>query len=214
MSNPDPVDPPANQQNGQATNKKSNKAVWFILLSFATPVALAYIIFFFVDVSSYTNRGEILNPIVHIGDFSLTDADGKKIPVDKLTYKWRLISFLDKNCNQACEKRLHDSRQIHASLGKNRHRVYRMFVHLEPAGDNLKTLIDAEHKDVIHVYGDDESLQQLLGSSVINKNALLHDNAIYIMDPMGNVMMRFTQEQPNKDFLYDLRKLLKASQIG
>ena len=42
----------------------------------------------------------------------------------------------------------------------------------------------------------------------------LQNNETYIMDPMGNVMMRFTQEQPNKEFLYDLKKLLKASQIG
>lgn len=199
---------------GQAPKKKSNTTVWLVLLSFAAPVALSYIIFFFIDVSSFTNRGEILNPIVHIKSFALNDETGKRIPVEKLTYKWRLISFLDKNCNQACVQRLHDARQIHSSLGKNRHRVDRMFVHFEPAGEDLQTLIDTEHKDVIHVYGNDKLISNILGSSVIDKNAQLHDNVIYIMDPMGNVMMRFTQDQPSKDFLYDLRKLLKASQIG
>jgi hypothetical protein len=34
------------------------------------------------------------------------------------------------------------------------------------------------------------------------------------MDPMGNIMMRFTQDQPIVDFQFDMKKLLKASQIG
>jgi len=194
--------------------KRSNTTVWLILLSFAAPVALAYFIYFFIDVSSFTNRGEILNPIVNIGAFSLKDAQGKKIPLEKLTYKWRLISFLDKNCNKACTKRLYDSRQVHASLGKNRHRVDRMFIHFEPASDDLQKLIDEKHPGVIHVYGNDKIISNLLEGSVIDKDSHIRDNVIYIMDPMGNVMMRFTQDQPDKDFLYDLRKLLKASQIG
>jgi len=203
-----------NQVSQPPTKQKSNTTVWLILLSFAAPVALSYFIFFFVDVSSFTNKGEILDPIVHIGEFSLKDETGKKIPVEKLTYKWRLISFLDKNCNKACVKRLYDSRQVHTSLGKNRHRVDRMFIHLEPASEDLKKLIKTEHKSSIQVYGDDTLISNVLRSSVKDKNAQLHDNVIYIMDPMGNVMMRFTQDQPDKDFLHDLRKLLKASQIG
>jgi len=203
-----------NQVSDSSTSNKSNTTVWLILLSFAAPVVLSYIIFYFVDVSSFTNKGEILNPIVHIGEFSLKDETGKKIPVEKLTYKWRLISFLDKNCNKACAKRLYDSRQVYTSLGKDRHRVDRMFIHFEPASDDLKNLIKTEHKGSIQVYGDDTLISKILAPSVKDKNAQLHDNVIYIMDPMGNVMMRFTQEQPDKDFLYDLRKLLKASQIG
>ncbi len=214
MTDQQPVTPADSRTDNQLKTKKSNTTVWLILLSFAAPVILAYVIFFFVDVDSYTNHGEILNPIVQIGDFELKDADGKLIPVDKLTYKWRLISFLDKHCNQACQSRLHDSRQIHTSLGKDRHRVNRMFVHLESADNELKTLIDSEHPGVIHVYGDAQHIESVIGHSKNGNGPMLHDNIIYIMDPMGNVMMRFTQDQPNKDLLYDLRKLLKASQIG
>jgi len=222
MNNSDQVNQQVNTETARegsdqgniSQEKRSNTTVWLILLSFAAPVALAYFIYFFIDVSSFTNRGEILNPIVNIGEFSLKDAQGKKIPLEKLTYKWRLISFLDKNCNQACAKRLYDSRQIHTSLGKNKHRVDRMFIHFEPASDDLQKLIDEEHPGVIHVYGNDKIISNLLDGSVIDKDSHIRDNVIYIMDPMGNVMMRFTQDQPDKDFLYDLRKLLKASQIG
>jgi cytochrome oxidase Cu insertion factor (SCO1/SenC/PrrC family) len=202
---------PAN--NAIAGKKKNPYTVWFVVLAFVAPVALAYIMFFFVDVKSFINHGEILNPIVHISSFKLTDEDNEIIPQAELTFKWRLISFVGKECDQSCESRLYDTRQIHTSLGKDQHRLSRMFIHLEPASESLNKLIDEEHENVIHVNGDVGVIKKALGVN-IRSDASITNNEIYIMDPMGNVMMRFTQEQPNKEFLYDLKKLLKASQIG
>ncbi len=195
--------------NNPISNKRNPYAVWFVVIAFVAPVILAYAIFFLVDVKSFSNHGEILNPIVHIEDFKLKDESNLLIPKDKLTYKWRLISFLSKDCDEVCQTRLYDVRQIHTSLGKNQHRVLRMFVHLEPAGEALNKLIEETHPNIIHVYGNEQDIVNAIGN-----NATITNNETYIMDPMGNVMMRFTQEQPSKEFLYDLRKLLKASQIG
>lgn len=199
--------------NAIADNKRNPYTVWFVVLSFLLPVALAYIIFFFVDVTSFTNRGEILNPIISIADFKLKDDDGEIIAEKELTYKWRLISFVGKDCDESCAARLYDTRQIHTSLSKDQHRLSRMFIHLEPAGDALNALIAEKHEDVIHVNGDAEIIIEVLGTN-IHDGIGINQNETYIMDPMGNVMMRFTQDQPNKDFLRDLKKLLKASQIG
>lgn len=199
--------------NNPMPEKRNPYAVWFVVIAFVAPVVLAYIMFFFVDVTSFTNRGEILNPIIHISDLGLKDENNEIIPKEKLTYKWRLISFLSKDCDAQCETRLYDIRQIHSSLGKNRHRVYRMFVHLEPMGESLSRLVSETHENVIHVNGDKNTIINALGEN-IRDDVSITNNETYIMDPMGNVMMRFTVDQPNKDFLYDLRKLLKASQIG
>lgn len=200
--------------NNPLSGKKRNPyAVWFVVLAFIAPVALAYIIFFFVDVKSFVNHGEILNPIVHISSFKLTDEEDEIIPEKALTYKWRLISFVGKDCDQQCETRLFDTRQIHTSLGKNQHRLIRMFVHLESPGETFSLLIDKTHPSVTHVNGDEKAIIDALGNN-IREDAGITNNETYIMDPMGNVMMRFTQEQPSKEFLYDLKKLLKASQIG
>ncbi|MCK4834262.1 MAG: SCO family protein [Gammaproteobacteria bacterium] len=196
-----------------AGSKRNPYTVWFVVIAFIAPVALAYVMFFLVDVKSFVNHGEILDPIVHIRSFELKNEVGEIIPQDELTYKWRLISFVGKDCDEHCESRLYDSRQIHTSLGKNKHRLIRMFVHLEPAGESLTRLISETHENIISVTGDAESIINALGKNV-REDAGIKNNEIYIMDPMGNVMMRFTQEQPNKEFLHDLKKLLKASQIG
>ena len=199
--------------NAIAGKKRNPYTVWFVVIAFVAPVVLAYVMFFFVEVKSFVNHGEILNPIVHISSFKLTDEANKIIPKAELTYKWRLISFVGKGCDRACENRLYDTRQIHTSLGKDQHRLIRMFIHLEPAGEALVKLIDATHENVIHVNGDVNTIKEVLGIN-IRDDASITNNEIYIMDPMGNVMMRFTQDQPNKELLFDLKKLLKASQIG
>jgi cytochrome oxidase Cu insertion factor (SCO1/SenC/PrrC family) len=196
-----------------ANSKRNPYTVWFVVIAFIAPVILAYIMFFFVDVKSFVNHGEILNPIVHIASFKLKDENNEIIPQDDLTYKWRLISFVGKDCDEQCETRLYDTRQIHRLLAKDQHRLMRMFVHLEPAGDSLIKLIEQTHPNVIHVNGDADTIIDALGANV-REGAGIMNNETYIMDPMGNVMMRFTQDQPNKEFLYDLKKLLKASQIG
>ena len=194
-------------------SKRNPYTLWFVVISFVAPAALAYIMFFFVEVESFVNRGEILEPIVHINDFKLRDENDQIIPQEKLTYKWRLISLVGSECDEKCAKRLYDTRQIYASLGKDRHRVYRMFIHLQPPGDELQALIDEVHSNAIRVTGDAVEIKQALGEN-IREDAGIDNNETYIMDPMGNVMMRFTQDQPNKDFLHDLKKLLKASLIG
>ncbi len=196
-----------------AGKKRNPYTVWFVVMAFIAPVALAYIMFFFVDVKSFVNHGEILNPIIHISSFKLKDENNKIIPEKELTYKWRIISFLNKDCDQQCEKRLYDTRQIHTSLGKDQHRLMRMFIHLQPASESLSRLIAETHPDIINTYGKQDIIIKAFGKNIHN-DAGIKNNEIYIMDPMGNIMMRFTQDQPNKDFLYDLKKLLKASQIG
>ena len=200
-----------------AGKKRNPYTVWFVVIAFIVPVALAYILFYFYEVKTFVNHGEILNPIVHISSFDLKDEQNKIIPQDQLTYKWRLISFVGKDCDQQCEKRLYDTRQIHTSLGKNQHRILRMFVHLEAASDTFSQLITKEHPDVIHVNGNAKIIIDALDANInedVSDNISIRNNETYIMDPMGNVMMRFTQDQPNKEFLFDLKKLLKASQIG
>ncbi len=188
---------------------KNPYTVWFVVLTFVAPVVVAYVVFFFGNVSTFTNKGEILNPIVDISALNLKDENNTLIAKEKLTYKWRLISFVGSDCDEACNSRLYDVRQIHKTLGKNQHRVLRMIVHLGPPSEAFNKVIEAEYPNALKFYGEEKVINDALG-----KTANIKENEIYIMDPRGNIMMRFTQDQPNKDFQKDLGKLLKASQIG
>jgi hypothetical protein len=48
--------------------------------------------------------------------------------------------------------------------------------------------------------------------SLPDNNPITHN--IYVMDPIGNIMMQFSPDLSPKLILKDLNKLLKVSQIG
>lgn len=198
-----------NTQSDNKTAKKNPYTIWFVILSFVAPVVLAYITFYFVDITSFTNKGQIFNPTIRIESLGLKDEAGVIIPKDTLTYKWRIYSFVGSRCDEACNKRLNEVRQLHKSLGKNTHRLIRVIVHLDKPEQKLTDLINTEYSKALNMYGDEQEI-----TDAISNEARLRENEIYFMDPLGNIMMRFTQDQPIKDVRTDLGKLLKASQIG
>ena len=60
----------------QKTNLSSNKnpyTIWFVVFAFVAPAVLAYVMYFFGDIRSFTNHGEILNPVVDISTLKLKD---------------------------------------------------------------------------------------------------------------------------------------------
>lgn len=205
----DPTQGDMNNNVENDSNRKNPYAVWFVVLAFIAPVALAYFMFYFVEVTSFTNKGEIFKPVIAIETLGLRDETGAVIPKDKLTYKWRIYSFVGSHCDEDCNKRLYDVKQMHTRLGKDAHRLIQVIVHIDIADSSLTELIKKEYPAALNLYGDEDEL-----AAAIRNNAQLRDNEIYIMDPMGNIMMRFKKDQPVEDIHFDLRKLLKASQIG
>ena len=182
--------------------------IWFVVLSFVAPVALAYFVFYFVDVSAFNNHGELLKPVVHVSELKPKDKQGNLVDEKELSFKWRFISFVNSSCDERCRERLIESRQVHKTFGKNQHRIIRVIIELSPADESLAEFIRTELPDVVIMSAEAADVEAVLA------NAKLSDNEIYIQDPMGYLMMRFTQQQPIQELQFDVKKLLKASQIG
>ena len=197
------------EQNNANPANRNPYTLWFVVLAFVAPVVVAYVMYFSGAISTYSNNGEILNPIVDVADFKLMDDKNVSVSREALTRKWRLISFVGAECDEACNARLYDSRQVHKSLGKDQERVERLIVHLEPAGSALSGLIKRDYPRAINVYGSEKIISDVLGAG-----AGISNNEIYLVDPIGNVMMRFSNELTKKEIKSDLKKLLKVSQIG
>lgn len=185
---------------------------WFVVIAFVTPVVAAYGLYFLgVAPPSYNNNGELLTPVIDIESLELTDNEGKVFDRDGITlHKWNMMVFTNADCDDACNKVLHKLRQINIAAGKNSYRLRRFIVHLEKAGSGFQTLIDKEYPDARHANGKKETIQ----SALEQVKPDFDKNDIYLVDPLGNIMMRFTGDQPPKEILHDLKKLFKVSQIG
>jgi cytochrome oxidase Cu insertion factor (SCO1/SenC/PrrC family) len=190
----------------QAT-ARSNITLWILLSSFLVPAILAYGYFFFGDRPNIASHGELINPIIDIHTLNITDKNGELISHQELTPKWRLYYFTDSTCDNRCIADLYNMRQINIALGKNQDRVQHVIVHLYTPDDEFIQLIESEHKQAVRAFTTTENLVPLI-------NPLDSVSYIYLVDPLGNIMMKFSNELDPKLVLKDINKLLKLSRIG
>ena len=203
---------PGETEPTRTASKKNPYTPWFVVAAFATPVVLAYALYFLgVTPPAYSNKGELLSPVVDVDAFALTDESNQPLNRDDITvHRWHMIVFAGASCDEACNQILYNLRQINIAVGKNAPRVRHMIVHLEQPGDEFQALIENEYPDARRAYSN----SQTIAAALQEVGANFRSNEIYIMDPLGNIMLRFTQDQSYKDLMHDLNKLLKVSQIG
>ncbi len=179
------------------------------------------------------NYGHLLNPPISSSKLSLTEIKRPTIEsalmdqslnktklgsinsLADLSGRWLLIRIGDGACNSSCKKELYAMRQVRLMTGKNRHRVERAWLFIE---DNKK--IDKSVDNLLYegtwkfkVNNEEGDLIKLFSSSLdIKNNSDL--NGIWLVDPMGNFMMKYPKNPDIKKIYKDISRLLKVSRIG
>jgi hypothetical protein len=125
-------------------------------------------------------------------------------PLDALRGKWVLVSFDAAACDAYCEKKLYFMRQVRTAQHKNMGRVERLWL-LTDAGKPRAELLAAIEGTRLAALKDSPAAKDFPGD--------LTDH-IYVVDPNGNLMMRFPREPDPSLILKDLQRLLRLSQIG
>ena len=121
-------------------------------------------------------------------------------PLQELRGKWVLVTFDVADCDAYCERKLYFIRQVRTAQGKEQGRVERLWV-LTDAGTPRPELLAAIEGTRI----SKERLEAFPGNPV---------DYIYVVDPLGNLMMRFPRDPDPSKMLKDLQRLLKYSRIG
>jgi len=156
----------------------------------AAPFVLGWLAYEYRWVSGRTsNYGELLKP---------RPVDGALAP---LRGKWVLVTADGAACSAACERKLYIVRQVRKAQGKEMDRIDRLWL-LTDGGKPRAELVAA--LDGGHVAAADA---RLLG-------ALPNVVDIYLVDPLGNLMMRFPAEADPQKMIKDLQRLLKYSSFG
>lgn len=180
-----------------------------VALLFAGPLLLAAWLYF--GGSSWqpmgrTNHGYILEPIVNV------DEDAGHAPLSALTDgatedHWALVYVNEGACDDRCRDALYRLRQSRLMLGNEMNRVVRVFLHGDAAPDRV--LLDDQHRGLITI--SDSGLGDLL-------DAKRPDDAVpgglYLVDPLGNLVMYFSPDLDPGDMVDDIKHLLELSRIG
>lgn len=197
-----------------ASVRASRIKLLIILATFAVPLLLASIWLHMVRTSGGqlgdTSRGELIAPAVPLVPFSAAEADADEAFTEaSLQGIWTLIYLPSGECGEVCQRNIYHMRQVRLALNQRMTRVQRVLVRDNPT--QLDAALLAEHPG-LRVLDGGEALNGQVQEAIANMPP--SPDAIYMIDPLGNLMMRFPADLDPGAMLKDIKHLLKVSRIG
>ena len=193
------------------------KSLLWLLTVFVAPILIGTLLFFNLDrlgfEKSTVNYGTLIKPPfpAKVGD--LLVANKVAIREETIAKKWTMLYVEAGECDEACQKRLKLIKRIRLLMNEQLRRVRTTFVSTEAVG---KTIDRKLHHDMVLAHLNTESASLNADSSTFLKQLPhLDKKPVYLLDPLGNLMMYYPQENPDiKKMIKDLLKLLKYSRLG
>jgi cytochrome oxidase Cu insertion factor (SCO1/SenC/PrrC family) len=200
------------------TNRQPRSRAKFLLLAllFFGPLAVAMWGYYLSGgwrPAGQTEHGDLVFPARPLPEFSFRSGNGGELTRKDLEGMWTLLYIDGWDCDTSCVDALFNTRQIRLALGKDMDRIQRVFLVNGPCCE-LRDL-GAEHPDLKIAWLDGADRKGLVSVLPGDKQAdPLASGNIYLVDPLGNLMMSYTPRSEPKGILTDLKKLLKLSHIG
>lgn len=197
--------PDLNAIDQNARTRKGRITLVLMFLAVMSPVIASYFTYYVLRPEGRRNYGALISPQKPMPDVFGMDVHGNPVALPTLRHQWLLVSVADTACNAACEKHLYLSRQLRETLGKEKDRVDWVWLHTgkDPIPERLSAALSAGKvlrmsKAELSLWLEPEAGQQL-------------EDHLYLVDPMGNWMMRFPANLDPAKARRDLERVLRAS---
>ena len=201
-----------------ATRPKRGVLLLLLLLFFA-PLLLAFVLYYGSHwrPNGRTNHGVLIEPartlpLIALPQVALAPGaapGGDALAAaDVLTGKWSLVYANSGDCNADCRGTLYFMRQTHLGLANLIPRVQRVF--LVTAGCCDRDYLAREQPGLITLNADGAAGAVLLEQFPSERRS----SSIFVVDPRGNLMLRYDAHDDPKGLRNDLKKLLALSHIG
>jgi hypothetical protein len=186
-----------------------------IFALFVAPPLAAWFAWQYVDehgVDATTNAGTLVAPARPVTAAGLAAADGAALADDALRGRWTYVLFAPAGCGEPCREQLYLTRQVRLAVNKDVSRVQRLLVLPAAPSGAARAELAERHADLRIAVSSSTDAPFVMP---FRGEAFAPDGSQYfLVDPLGNLMMRYDGDAPGKGVLKDLRKLLKVSQIG
>lgn len=176
-----------------------------ILLVCAAPVIASYLTYYVIRPEGRRNYGELIQPQRPLPALSGTDVQGRPMELTALKDQWLLISVADSACDAGCERHLYLQRQLRETLGKEKDRLD--WVWLRTGAPVLSEPLRQATATATVLHVDGSALAQWLQPAEGRRI----EEHLYIVDPLGNWMLRFPADIDPSRAKRDLDRLLRAS---
>lgn len=188
-----------------ASTRAGRWKMLLLLLVSAAPVVASYVTYYVIRPEGRRNYGELIQPQRPLPGFTGINAQGQAVPLTTLKDQWLLISVADSACNETCQQHLYLQRQLRETLGKEKDRLDWVWLRTGGAdlGEPLRQATAAAQVLQVDAQQLAEWLQPAPGQRL--------EDHLYLVDPLGNWMMRFPAPLDPKRAKSDLDRLLRAS---
>jgi hypothetical protein len=189
--------------------KASRRMLLLLAVVFFVPVMVAFAMYYGGGwkPSGRTNHGELIEPARPLPQLALPRAGGGAA-IDPLRGKWSLVYVGAGGCDADCHQALLVMRQTRLSLNQEMDRVARVLLATSACCD--VSFLDDEHKGLVAVDASGGAAVPL----VARFPSEARSRYLFVVDPLGNLVMRYDTRESPKGLLEDLKKLLKLSHIG
>jgi hypothetical protein len=177
-----------------------------VLLVCAAPVIASYFTYYVIRPEGRRNYGELVDPQRPLPALAAVSPDGQRIELPALKGQWLLVSVAGGACDAACQQHLYFQRQLRESLGREKDRLDRVWLVSDEAAIPQALNTALQGATVLRVAGLEQWLQPADGKTLADH--------LYVVDPIGNLMMRFPANMDAAGAAQakrDLERLLRAS---
>ena len=189
--------------------KKTYWNLFLVIAACAAPVILSYLTYYVIKPQTRNNYGDLIDPRAYpIPDLGSTDLEGKPASLEQFRGKWILLQVDAAGCDKACQQKLYYMRQLRLTQGKEMDRIERVWLITDDAPLDIGLM---KQYDGTHLLRVDP--QKLAAWLPVVEGTKASDH-LYMIDPLGNLMMRFPKDPDANKIKKDITRLLKASGIG
>jgi hypothetical protein len=181
-----------------------------VLVACSLPVLVAYVAFYVIRPQGKAGFGELITPVRPVPQVLATGLDGATLPLPALKAQWLLIKVDGGACVQDCQQQLSVLRQFRLMLGKDMGRLDWLWLINDQAQVDPKLATDLKHDSASVLRVDPQTLLAWLPVPV----GKAQQDFFYVVDPMGNTMMRFPSRLDSvaaAKAKRDMEHLLRAS---
>lgn len=185
--------------------RRARRTLTLLALVCIAPVVASYTAYYWLRPGGRVNYGQLLGA-PPAPDIAGRGVDGAPLRLSALQGKWVLLAADAAACAAGCEQKLYATRQARTMQGPERDRVLRVWLLAADAAAPAAQLL-AQHPDMVVIRSDPRQWVGLPGPGGA-------EASIYLLDPLGNLVLRYPADPDIRRLAKDLERLLRASRIG
>lgn len=190
--------------------RRGRKIFLLMLIFFVVPIIVVILMYHFNWKPQGSSLGQLVQPprLLEVTT-DLKSSDGTNLKPEFWKEKWSVV-YVAEHCEQACMDKLHDMRQLHASLYKDIERSQRVLITSTQNVSDIKS----KYPDLIIINQPVASVSALTEQFQVNNADAKTSNRLYLIDPLGHLMMSYQPSVPLADVRKDVTRLMRYSWAG